>query len=421
MSLVLFKRSFRSECVDFGLPILRPLLQVSQTLHLALLLFSGCLLLGLDFLFAHCLEVVVLDDLELEVSFFLFALVLGFDGLAVGLFDFDHHALGRLALFLEFAGLFASELLDLFENELLFAFPHFLFADAFELSLFDLVDDDERALLESVFALPFEFVLVLEVLETLDLHHQVESALFVPVLAFETLLFAELFVSNCDAFRVKTHLVYLFDFVFLFVEHVLRILQQSGFLSVRGDLELVWRDFAGPLLVHRDHALYASFGSALLLFDLFVEHFLGEFLFFFGHDFSRAFDAFEFGTRKDDGVCLETYLGLFSDLPELSERNDGYTWRRHSCLRPLIFSTEQRFINIGSFTLSRTLRSSWVLWLNGSCYTGWHFKWFFNLNFRITHKIFNNNKINISSINLNIINLSIKNSISNHQSKTILK
>jgi hypothetical protein len=104
----------------------------------------------------------------------------------------------------------------------------------------------------------------------------------------------------------------------LFVEHVLSVLEQSGFLFACFDLELVRRDLAGTLLISGGHALLASLSGAPLLLDLLVKHFLGEFLFFFGNDFGGAFDSFELAMRNDDGVSLLAFLGLFSDLSEFS-------------------------------------------------------------------------------------------------------
>ena len=77
-------------------------------------------------------------------------------------------------------------------------------------------------MLEGVLPLSFQMFLVLQVFEPLDLHHQVQSPLFVSVLGFQAFLLIELSVSDGHSLGVEAHLVHVLYIVLFFIKSILR-------------------------------------------------------------------------------------------------------------------------------------------------------------------------------------------------------
>ena len=81
------------------------------------------------------------------------------------------------------------------------------------LSFFDLIDNNSSSTSLCFDSCLFFHLGGLKTFESFDLHHEVKFLLFIDPLLFKSFVFLELFVSNCNDFRVKHHLVHVLDIV----------------------------------------------------------------------------------------------------------------------------------------------------------------------------------------------------------------
>jgi len=225
LTLVLLRGTLGSESIDISLSIGSSLLEFTESLDLVLLLlgntsgFSDLLFFGLSSL------TLVLQDSFLKESLVSFLLLFEIQGLGVGSLDLDHH-LGDLNFFVGDLDVLDLILLSDVSQELEFLLlSHLLLTHAEAFALLNLVNNDLGATVLRLFAADLAVFLLLEVLQTLNLHHEVKLFLFADPLGFECLTLDELLVTDGDDFGVQDHLVHLLDIVLLFVHQSLGLSQ----------------------------------------------------------------------------------------------------------------------------------------------------------------------------------------------------
>ena len=139
---------------------------------------------------------VVLNNLLLQLLLFELLLLLDHDGFSVALLNFLHEELGVLHLLLSLTHLFLFEVVDLLQYHLFLLLHDLSFLDALQFSFFDLVYDHQGTFSLSLLPLHFPLFLKLETLESLNLHHDVESLLLISVLVLQLFLLLKLPVPD---------------------------------------------------------------------------------------------------------------------------------------------------------------------------------------------------------------------------------
>ena len=238
LALTLFKCTLSTECIDLSLTIGSLLLKLPESGNLALFLFLDTLDFSCLLLFALSLSAVVLNDLLLKVLLFALALVLHINRALVGLLDLSDHTERSLLLCFQLSVFFLFDLLGLADHLLHLTLTHLLLLDALQLSLLNLIDDHQRALLLGSLALDLTLLLELKGFQTLNLHHEVEALLFFDPLLFEALGLLELAVADCDNLGVEHHLIHVLDIVMLLVHHLLSLGEETLSLLFFEDLLL---------------------------------------------------------------------------------------------------------------------------------------------------------------------------------------
>ena len=227
LTLVFFGGTLGSEGVDIGLSIGSSLLKFTESLDLVLFLlsdafgFSDLVLLGLSSL------ALVLQDLFLHLPFVSFLLLSEVEGLSVGSLNFNHHFRDGLSLVSLLDVLNLVLLGDIVEKLESLLFSHLLLAHAETFTLLDLVDDDFSAAVLSLFTAGLAVFLFLEILQALNLHHEVKLLLLAYPFFLELLRLDELLVADGNHFGVEYHLVHFLDIVLLFVHEGLGLGQES--------------------------------------------------------------------------------------------------------------------------------------------------------------------------------------------------
>ena len=276
----LLEGSLGAESIDLGLSVGCLLLQISQTLNFSFLLFLNSLFLGGEFsLFSSSLP-VVFNDFKLSLLLLLlFDLLLG-DGISIGFLNFFHHLRGLLFLLLGNTGFLLLLFLDIPKQLLLLFLKNFLFSKSFLLSLSDLVDDDSGTLVGCLLAGGLSLLVQLEVLQSLNLHHEVKFLLLLEIFFLETLVFLLLLVSDGDNLAVEHHLVHVLHIIVLFIDHLLGLREKRlGFL--------------GGLDVGRSRRNLGSALSVVLLHSGLARLVLSEhLLFLLAHDLSLLYFLF---------------------------------------------------------------------------------------------------------------------------------
>lgn len=316
-SLALLERSFGPQRIDLGLSVRGSLLKLSESLDLLLLLSLG----SLDFievlLLSLRLETIVVNDLLLQLLLLDDSLLFDVDGFLVGHLHLCHQNCSLPDLLLRLLPLLDLQVLALLQNKLLLPFLNLSLLDPLHLSLLNLINYDQRPLSLGVLSLDLPFLLVLEALESLDLHHEVHSLLLSPILLLQPFLLLQLPVPDGHALRVDHHLIHVLNVVLLLVELGLRLLEDGLGHGLAVDLVLVLGDLHGPLLVQHLHLGLPGLRVDLLLLLLLAEELLVLDLLLLGQDLSRALDPVELGLRDDDSVHLDPLLSFLPDLSNL--------------------------------------------------------------------------------------------------------
>lgn len=121
---------------------------------------------------------------------------------------------------------------------LLLALQLLTLTQALVLTIHDLVDNNGSASALGLDAESLALVLGLERLQTLNLHHEVESFLFVEPLLLELLVFLELLVANGDDLGVQSHLVHVLHVVVLLIKLLLSFGEEAFSSLVLLDFDL---------------------------------------------------------------------------------------------------------------------------------------------------------------------------------------
>lgn len=227
LTLVLLRGTLGSQSIDVSLSVGSSLLEFTESLDLVLLLlgntpgFSDLLFFSLSSL------TLVLQDLLLKASLVGFLLLFEIQGLSVGSLDLHHH-FGDLHFFVGYLDVLYLILLGDVGQELeSLLLSHLLLTHAEAFAFLNLVDNNLGTAVLRLFAADLAVFLLLEVLQTLNLHHEVKLFLFADPFGFECLALDELLVTDGDDLGVQDHLVHLLDVVLLFVHQSLGFSQKG--------------------------------------------------------------------------------------------------------------------------------------------------------------------------------------------------
>ena len=141
--------------------------------------------------------------------------------LLVGHFNFLVHGLN--SCFLVFLGKFVlkAHTFNVRKHRSLLTIEDLFFLLALLLAGSDLIDDDLSSISACHSSPFFSFVLGVDGLQALDLHHNVKSLLLSNPVLLEQLVLIELAVSHGGDLRVKHHLVEVLDIIVIFVHLLL--------------------------------------------------------------------------------------------------------------------------------------------------------------------------------------------------------
>jgi hypothetical protein len=162
LTLTLLKRTLSPQSVNLSLTICSLFLKLSQTGDLSFFFLLDSLKLCLLFLLSLSLCPVVFNNLLLKILFLALSLILDLDSALVSLLDFADHPESSFFLGLQNLLLISFHLFSLSNHLLHLTLSHLLFLYPVEFSLLDLINDDEGALLLSLFALNLTLLLQLE-------------------------------------------------------------------------------------------------------------------------------------------------------------------------------------------------------------------------------------------------------------------
>ena len=221
LSLALFKGSLGSQGINFGLSVSCLLLKLTKSLDFSFLLFSNSLgfLLLLEFLLI--LMSLMLGYFVILVLFLLGTLLLLKESLSICLSGLLHQQVDLLSLGLMSGFIFFSHLFDICLKFNFLLISKFLFLHSKDSSFLDLIDDDLSSLLPSLSLANLPLLFLLKNLESLNFHHKVELFLLLNPFGLETLVLCKLLVTNSNDFRIKNHLIHLFNIIQFIIKHFL--------------------------------------------------------------------------------------------------------------------------------------------------------------------------------------------------------
>ena len=259
VKLSLFESFLCSLLIELGLTVISSFLKISESLDFLLLLgldaeiFSQLGLFTLDLLLVKLSNIVVDTLLNRTGSLLLIQSIL------VCNFDFLIHSLNSLLLLSDFSLVLESDLLNIGSHLSFLGLVLLLNFHTDFLTFLDLVNDDLSTALTSMVGSVFSVHFAFDSLQTLDLHHHVESLLLQDPVLFKHLVFIELTVTDRADFGSHEHLVHVLDIIVLLVHLVLNLGQQSV-LTVILSFHLK-RSVGLSFSVLSLHALLASFSG----------------------------------------------------------------------------------------------------------------------------------------------------------------
>lgn len=257
------------------------------------------------------------------VLLFLKSSVLLNESLGICLSSLFHEQIDLLSLSLMGRLVLLAHFLDIGLQFDLFLVPKFLLLHAHDSPLLDLVDDDLGTLPSRTLFAHLALFFLLQNLEPLDLHHEVQFFLFLDPLGLQAFIFFQLLISDRYYFRVEDHLVHLLDIIQLIVHFLLGLRQQGLTLGRLVLLLFSWLHFLSSLFIHLDHFLLLGLGfgqgsSFLLVHELL---FLQELV--LGFDSRCVPDSIQVVLADDYGVVLVVLLRFPSDGAELVHSNES--------------------------------------------------------------------------------------------------
>lgn len=265
---------------------------------------------------------MIRDSLVL-VLFLLKSSLLLDESLGVCLSGLFHEQVDLLSLGLMGNLVLLAHFLDIGLQFDLLLVPQFLLLHAHDSPFLDLVNDDLGTLLSSKLFAHQALFFLLENLEPLNLHHEVQFLLFLDEFSFQAFILIKLLISDRYYFRVKDHLVHLLNIVQLIVHFLLGLRQQGLILGRLVLLLISWLHFLSSLFIHLDHFLLLGLGfgqgsSFLLVHELL---FLQELV--LGFDSRCVPDSIQVVLADDYGVVLVVLLRFPSDGAELVHSNES--------------------------------------------------------------------------------------------------
>ena len=227
MSFTLLVCTLSSQSVNFALSISSLLLKFTKTLDLLFFLISD------SFSFDNCLF-FLLDTLSVVFNNFLLLQFLLIDFLllfylsnSVSCLNFFLDLLVSLLFQLLLFQVFLLSLLNYFDHLLLLFLNGLTFFHPNNLSFFDLFNNNSSPASLCFNTRLFFHLSGLKAFKSLDFHHEVKFLLFIGPILFKSFIFLELFVSNCNDFGVKNHLVHVFDIVKFLIKLGLGLRKQT--------------------------------------------------------------------------------------------------------------------------------------------------------------------------------------------------
>lgn len=145
---------------------------------------------------------------------------------------------------------------------------HFLLFDAIDLTLLDLVNDNEGTFAASVHPYFLTFFVDFKALQTFNFHHKIEFLLFINPLTLKLFVFLKLFITDSDNLGVEHHLVHVLDVVELFIHLSLGFRKDTNILISLDLLNIVRLNFSSALSIKGHHAFLACLGFLLSSFSL---------------------------------------------------------------------------------------------------------------------------------------------------------
>jgi len=200
LALTFLEGTLGTESVNFGLAICGLLLHLAKAGNLSLLLFLEAALLKGGSNFALDLGLVVCNNLLLLLDLALSNLGLLSESNLVGGLNLGDEAQVLFALLFSGTDISKALVFNLLGHLLLLLDLHFLLLDTLDLTLLDLVDNDERTLAAGLHADLLALLLNLEALEAFYLHHKIEFLLLFEPLLLELAVLFELLVADRNDF-----------------------------------------------------------------------------------------------------------------------------------------------------------------------------------------------------------------------------
>lgn len=198
--------------------------------------------------------------------------------MSIGFSSLFHEKINLCSLGLMGSLIFLTHFFNIHLELDLFFISNFLLFHSHDSSLLNLINNDLCTLFPSMGLSDFSLLFFLEHLKSLDFHHEIKFLLLLDPFRFESLIFLELFVSNCYDLRVEDHLVHLFDVIQIVVHLLLGLREESLVLRCLVFLLISWGYFLSSCFIHLDHfcllgSRFSQCSSLLLISEsLFLEN-----------------------------------------------------------------------------------------------------------------------------------------------------
>jgi hypothetical protein len=307
-----FASTLSSQVVDLALTVICLLLQLTETLDF-LLLFGGETNSLLDLLTLNkILCSLVVNDLLFKDFLLVSPHSFDLNVLRVASFYLSQKFLNAFGLHLFLTGFGNLVFFYVSKQKLALLSEIVLMPLASLFALLNLVDDLERASLGSDLALVLAVGLSLQVLESLDFHHEIEAFLFFNPFLFELLVFFKLLITDCNNFGVEHHRIHLLHVVFALINLSLRLRQKCLVFGLVFRIKGGCGNSIGAGAVQLLHTLLALVGlKSLLLFLFGTESMLSNSL-LFRHYLSAGANSIKVLLADDSTVLANASAGTFN-------------------------------------------------------------------------------------------------------------
>lgn len=324
LAFTFFESAFSAEGVDFGLAISGFLLLFAKAGNFTFFFFFEAAFFESLGDFTFDLGLVVINDLLFLLKLTLSNLLLLSKCNLISSLNLSNKSKILLTLLLSSSNISKALILNLLSHLLLLLNFHFLLFDALNLTLLNLVDDDESAFAASVHTYFLTFFLHFEAFQTFDFHHEIEFFLFFDPFALELFVFFELFVTDGHDFRVEHHLVHVFHVVELFIKLSLCFRKDTNILISLGLLNIIGLNLSSALSIKSHHSLFTCFRFLLSGFLLFASKSSSHLLLLMSLDLGGALNTVHFVLCNHSGLVGWLLLNFLADGAEHIGRYNRY-------------------------------------------------------------------------------------------------